>query len=281
MTAAQKARISETVHINIYRDVDKLWRARFLRRVFGTIEIIADGGQGVKNRSDCLKTVGNMIKGIQKGNVKIAITALLMACAISLSAFAQVAEDTGRGVRDMPRATTKAGDIRTTDTAGFLGDVWDILVGPGGTNLSGTVYGTYTPSIKKWGEGVILMRNIPLGQGIGTGIGIGVDRYADSIYAVAGELTLNYAIRPLAGFGGWATNIVTTPFGYFGVGTPFGGSASTGGSLETISAAGLSLHLAKVLGMSLEAQGMYGTRTGLGDLSGPFWGGGLTLIRRF
>jgi len=199
--------------------------------------------------------------------MKLAIIALLSA---TLVATAQ-----------MPRALEPSGEMKTTTAPGFLTDVWGVIAGEGMTNLSASVYGTYTPALKEWGGGFALDRNIPLGGGVSTSVGIGLDYYDDQFYSVAGQLSLQAAIRPLAGFGGWATNIVVTPFGRVGLGTPFGDGSINSGSLETIEAVGANIHLVKLFGGHLGAFGMYGTRTGLGDASGTFYGGGINWCKRF
>lgn len=168
----------------------------------------------------------------------------------------------------------------TTTVPIFLGDVYETLIGQGLTNLSATVYGTYTPSLKKWGEGFVLMRNIPIGSGIATGIGIGLDHYDHEWYGVNAQVTLSASLRPFEGFG--ATNVVVTPFSFIGLGTPFGEeSRGTAGNLETIASVGASVRLFKLAGGYMELLGTYGTRTGLGDASGTFYGGGLTWFRSF
>src|ERR1022692_4814946 len=125
----------------------------------------------------------------------------------------------------------------TTDMPTFLGDVWNVAMGQGMTNLSVTTYGTYTPSVKQWGGGLVLTRNLPLGRGVSTGVGIGMDYYASNFYALNGQVGLQADIRPLSSFGGFATNIVVTPFSFIGLGTPFGsGSGTASGNLETLAA---------------------------------------------
>lgn len=176
--------------------------------------------------------------------------------------------------------TSPAQTNTTTTIPIFLGDVWNTLVGQGLTNLSATIYGTYTPSLKQWGEGFVLMRNIPIGGGVGTGIGVGLDHYDNEFYAVSAQVTLNVSLRPFEAFG--ATNVVVTPFSFIGLGTPFGeNDHGTSGNLETIASVGAAVRLFKLAGGYMELMGTYGTRTGLGPATGTFYGGGLTWFRSF
>jgi hypothetical protein len=170
----------------------------------------------------------------------------------------------------------------STDVPTFLGTVYDTVIGQGLTNLAVTGYGTYTPALKKWGGGMVLTRNIPLGHGIGTGIGVGLDYYDRQFYAVNAQVGLQATLTPFSNWGEFGKQIYVTPLTYIGLGTPFGeGSGSAKGDLETIAAVGANLHLAKVLGGSLGIIGVYGTRTGLGAASGTFYGAALDLIWKF
>lgn len=171
-----------------------------------------------------------------------------------------------------------------TTIPNFLADTWNFMVGEAQTNLTVTAVGTYTPSLKKWGGGLVLTRNLPLGAGMATGVGIGIDYYDRNFYALNGQVSLSATIRP---FGTWgATNsfwreIELVPHTFIAVGTPFGGSANDTGNLETIEAGGMALHLATVLGGKLSLEGVYGTRQGLAEASGTFYGGGLNLHWKF
>lgn len=192
--------------------------------------------------------------------MKKTLFALLAAGALALSGYSQ--------------------STNTTTVPQFLTDTWAVLFGQGLTNLSATIYGTYTPALKEWGEGFVLMRNIPLGRGVATGVGIGLDHYADEWYAVSAQVTLNASLRPFEGFG-W-TNLVVTPFTFVGLGTPFGSQTEgTSGNLETIASIGAAVKLAKLGPGYLEAVGTWGTRTGIGAATGTFYGGGLTYFIGF
>lgn len=164
----------------------------------------------------------------------------------------------------------------------FFTEAWDTMLASGLTNLSVTTYGTYTPSIKTWGAGVVVTRNIPIGGGVNTGIGLGIDYYDTQWYAVNAQVGLNADMAPLSAFGGFATNLIVTPFTFIGIGTPFGSqTAGTAGNLETIVAGGAILHVAQVLGGQFGIGGAYGTRSGLGQGSGVFYGALLDLCWKF
>lgn len=168
----------------------------------------------------------------------------------------------------------------TTTVPQFLADTYQFLIGEGLTNLSVTAYATYTPSLKEWGEGLAIMRLAPLGSGIYTGIGIGLDHYMKQWYAVTAQATLGASLRPLQAFG--ATNFIMTPFTFVGIGTPFGeDSEGTSGNLETIASIGAAFRLAKLGPGYLEFMGTYGTRTGVGGATGTFYGGGVNYTIRF
>lgn len=199
---------------------------------------------------------------------KLLIT-LSVVCACAYTSLGQVQTNT---VTPTP--------IGTTTIPILLGSTWDTLVGQGMTNLTVATVATYTPSLKEWGGGLVIARNLPLGGGISTGIGLGVDYYAKNFYAVSGQLSLEAATRPFASWGGMWTNIVFTPYTFVGLGTPIGGSESSG-NLETIIAAGGSIHLMKLLGGGLNVTALVGDREGIGSASGEFYGGGLAQVWRF
>ena len=163
----------------------------------------------------------------------------------------------------------------------FFDSVWNTLIGDGLTNLSVTTFGTYTPKNKQWGVGEMVTRNIPIGGGFGTGIGVGVDYYGGNLYAVNANVGLNAAMRPLSTFGGFFSNIVVVPFTFIGLGTPISGASTDNGNIETIAAAGAMVRIAKIIGADFELGGVYGTRSGIGDASGIFYGGLLDLTWRF
>ena len=173
-------------------------------------------------------------------------------------------------------------NLTTISVPTFFSEAWNTMLGQGLTNLSVTTYGTYTPSIKTWGAGLVLTRNIPLGGGINTGIGIGVDWYDQQWYAVNAQVGLSADMAPLSAFGGFTTNLIVSPFTFIGIGTPFGNQTQgTAGNLETIVAGGAILHVAQVLGGEFGIGGAYGTRSGLGAASGVFYGGLLDLTWKF
>lgn len=64
----------KTITLEIYRDVDKQWRLRFLRRAFGQTFIVSDGGEGYRNKKDLLDMVGAMRRSFEAGQVKLVVT---------------------------------------------------------------------------------------------------------------------------------------------------------------------------------------------------------------
>ena len=203
------------------------------------------------------------------------ITLILWLAAAFLAAPA-IAQTTN-GPVDNPTNTVATG---TTTLPAFLGLAWETMVGQGLTNLSETTYMTYTPSIRRWGLGEVITRNIPIGGGVNTGLGIGVDYYDSQLYALNGQVSLSADLTPISSWGTWGKTVVITPFTFVGLGTPFGGSQASG-NLETVIAAGAALHLAHVFGADFSLVGVYGHRTGLEKASGAFYGGGPTLTWKF
>lgn len=195
---------------------------------------------------------------------------ILSVLALALLAFSASAQ-----------TNTVAATNATTTVPEFFTQAWDTMMGQGLTNLSVTTYGTYTPSVKEWGGGVVVSRNIPLGHGIGTGIGVGLDYYERNFYAVNGQVSLEADLTPFSGFGSWGSNIVVTPFTFVGLGTPFGSASTANGNLEALAATGAALHVAKIIGADFSVLGIYGSRTGIDAASGVFYGGGLDLTWKF
>lgn len=206
-----------------------------------------------------------------------ALLSLLAAGAITFAGYSQT------NIPPVPPTGTMDTNIVGTIGAGeFLGTVWDTLVGQGLTNLSVTAYGTYTPSLKDWGYGVVLFRNLNLGGGFGAGVGVGVDQYQSQWYGLTAQATLKADTAPFSGWGTWGKNIIVTPFAGLALGTPFGSNTGgTAGNLETIAFTGAGVRLFKALGGEVALDGIYGTRTGLGGASGIFYGGGVTWLFRF
>ena len=105
-----------------------------------------------------------------------------------------------------------ATNLTTVTVPEFITQIWNTTFGAGLTNLSVTTYGTYTPSIKSYGAGVVVTRNIPLGNsGFGTGIGLGLDYYKDGLYALNAQVSLQADMKPLSALGGFLTNVIVTP----------------------------------------------------------------------
>ncbi len=181
------------------------------------------------------------------------------------------------------QAQTNTPPVSTNDTTTvpeFFSDLWNLTFAPGLTNLSIAVLGTYTPSVKEWGGEVAVIRDIPLGGGIGAGIGMGLDYYGGDLYGLNVQTSIKATITPFSTFGNWGKSVLITPFGAVALGTPFSGS-NANGDLETIAMTGAAIHLAKVFGGDFGVLGVYGTRAGIGDIGGVFYGGGLDLTWRF
>lgn len=43
--------------IEVYKDIDRQWRWRFLRKAFGKTFIVADSAEGYHNRKDCMDAI--------------------------------------------------------------------------------------------------------------------------------------------------------------------------------------------------------------------------------
>ena len=186
------------------------------------------------------------------------------------------------GLLALPAAAQTNTAPKSTTVPIFLGQVYDTMIGQGMTNLDVALVETYTPSLKKWGSGLVVARNLPIGGGVSTGIGLGVDYYDKNFYALSGQISLKADLTPFSNWGSFGTNIIISPLTYVGIGTPFGGGTrDTGGGLETVLAAGGCLHLAHVLGGDLGLLALYGDRQGLGKASGQFYGGGLNMLWKF
>lgn len=174
-----------------------------------------------------------------------------------------------------------ATNLTTVTVPEFITTIWNTTLGEGMTNLTVATSGTYTPSLHAWGWEFALIRNIPLGGGFGAGIGAGIDYYQRNFYALNLQLSLQADMRPISGFGGWATNVVVTPISLVGVGTPFGGQTGDANNVETFIAGGAVVHLLALGPGELGVGGMYGTRTGLGAASGTFYGAILSWTASF
>lgn len=146
------------------------------------------------------------------------------------------------------------------------------------TNLNISVGADYIKSTKQVGEFAILSYNLPLGDRVGAGLGLGLDHFGSQTYSVSGQVSLKADVYAFGWLG--TNNAVTralsaqlfTPGLYAGMGTPFGGGQST--QLETIEATFVSWHPnIKVLGAIPNISGTFGTRQNAGNASGQFFGG--------
>ena len=199
---------------------------------------------------------------------KLTVSILLAVSLLALPAFSQTNTPPAMSTNDV------------TTVPQFFSDIWNLTFAPGLTNLSVAVLGTYTPSVKEWGGEVAVIRNIPIGGAVGAGLGMGLDYYGGDLYGLNIQTSVKATMTPLSSFGTWGKSILVTPFGAVALGTPFSGS-NDNGDLETIAMTGAAVRLAKVFGADFELLGVYGTRAGVGDISGVFYGGGLDLTWRF
>lgn len=114
-----------------------------------------------------------------------------------------------------------------TNTLAWYQTIWSDITTSGiedATNYSFEPYATYAPSAphnRQWGGGMLAIYNV----NNYLGAGIGAD-YLGQFTMVSGNIQLKVDTTPLAFLGGFATNIVVTPFALAGVGTPLGGSSS-------------------------------------------------------
>jgi hypothetical protein len=169
----------------------------------------------------------------------------------------------------------------TTSVQQFVNNVWNFAVGQGETNLSIWVGGNYSMSAKKWGADLMLFRNVPIGKGIGIAPGLGVEYFNNDAYAMNGSATLNASVSPFTSFTGTSTNAVAKflnditahPYGRVAIGTPISGLSTPTTNPETIQAGGVMVDIYHVLGGEFSLSGEYGTRQGVGQFSGPFFGG--------
>lgn len=60
--------------IEVYKDIDRQWRWRFLRRAFGKTYIVADSAEGYHNRKDCTCALHAILRTIAAGKQQIVVT---------------------------------------------------------------------------------------------------------------------------------------------------------------------------------------------------------------
>ena len=134
------------------------------------------------------------------------------------------------------------------------------------TNYAVAPYLSYGLNNHKFGGGVLALYNF--NNFIGAGIGAD---YLGQFSLVSGNVELKLPLRPLA-FTGWsfATNIVTTPFIYTGLGTPMSGAGGNNGGISTHIGGGLNMDVAKLWGGEISLGGALITRSGAGDYNGKY-----------
>lgn len=65
---------TELLTFEVYRDVDKQWRWRLLRKAFGKVFIVADSAEAYHNKTDCTGEISSICKTIIDGNHLIEFT---------------------------------------------------------------------------------------------------------------------------------------------------------------------------------------------------------------
>lgn len=183
-------------------------------------------------------------------------------------------------------ALTVSAQTNTTSTNNPIGDILGVQFPSSLTNVNLTLGGDYIKSTKQVGEFAILSYNLPLGDRVGAGLGLGLDHFGKQTYSVSGQVSLKVDVYAFGFLG--TNNAVTralssqlfTPGVFAGMGTPFGGGQST--QLETIEATFVSWHpKIKLLGAIPNITGIFGTRQNAGDASGQFFGGAAGLTWMF
>ena len=147
-----------------------------------------------------------------------------------------------------------------------LGKLGSFIGGSGitqATNYAFAPYFTYAPSAPKgrqWGGGMLVIYNV--NDFLGAGIG---GDFLGQFTLVSGNVQLKVDTRPLSFLGGYATNIVVTPFGLVGAGTPFSGTSQ---SVIGIADVGGNVAFGHWLGGTFGTGVAWGTWTGAGQYSG-------------
>lgn len=137
------------------------------------------------------------------------------------------------------------------------------------TNIAVAPYLTYGLDNHKVGGGILALYNF--NDFIGAGIGAD---YLGEFSLISGNLQLKLPLRPLAFTGWpWATNLVTTPFAWTGIGTPMSGAGGNNGGISTHIGGGLNVDVAKLWGGEISIGGAIIDRTGAGSYSGKYLNG--------
>lgn len=77
------SRATEKVTFEIYKDVDRQWRWRLLRKAFGRVFIVADSAEAYINRKDCSSAMCHIIKAIKAAccaTLTICLAMLVTSC---------------------------------------------------------------------------------------------------------------------------------------------------------------------------------------------------------
>jgi hypothetical protein len=198
--------------------------------------------------------------------ILIAIIGILAALMLPCAARAQ---DNPPAPPTPPAAIPSGGLLSVGETA--LHDLQNA------TNYAVAPYVTYGLDNHKVGGGVLALYNF----NSFIGAGIGAD-YLGQFSAISGNLQLKLPLRPLAFTGwGWATNLVTTPFAWTGIGTPMSGAGGNNGGISTHIGGGLNVDVAKLGGGEISVGGAIIDRTGAGSYSGKYVNGFLAWRKGF
>lgn len=130
----------------------------------------------------------------------------------------------------------------------------------GATNWAVAPYASYGLKNHKFGGGILALYDF--NNFVGSGIGI--DELG-SLSIVSANVQLKLPLKPLAFTGwSWATNLITTPFVYSGVGVPMGGTSGSGA--VTHEGEGVNFDVAKLWGGTFSLGAAYIQRQGAGPV---------------
>jgi len=145
---------------------------------------------------------------------------------------------------------------------GFLTDLGSGLAKA--TNWTVAPYLTYAPDApRKYGGGLLAVYDVTENIGVGSGID-----WLGSFNLISGNVTLKVPLHPLEKLGGNWTNVVMTPIGIAGLGTPVGGADADNGNLSTIAGAGMGVKLKRWKGWDIGGGYAWTHWSGAGDFSG-------------
>jgi hypothetical protein len=194
---------------------------------------------------------------------------VIVGLAASIIALPASAQDTST-TNTVPLEQGSNAPASGLPTGGLLKVGEDVLKGlMSSTNYVIAPYVSYGLDNHKVGGGILALYNF----NNFVGAGLGVD-YVGQFSAISGNVELKLPLRPLSFTGwAWATNIVTTPFAYSGLGTPMSGAGTKNGGVSTHIGAGLNFDICTLWGGQVSIGGAWITRSGAGDYSGKYANG--------